>query len=473
MYKWLKLLFITAYHCVCIDSSFLFSQSACTEFLIDSIIVTGNEKTKEKIILFESGLLKGEKIPVNEFLPRIEKAEANLKRTGLFSGAHVTYLLAIDSTCKMEVKISLIENWLLFPTVLLETVDRNFNVWWNEFNHDLSRINYGLGFSHNNLTGLRDRLKGKFARGYSDKYEAAYYRSYLGKKKNIDAHIELSYIESREAAYKLEDSRLKFFSETGQNTQKRMYFNYGISFRKDRENRWAFKNTFEQYRVLDTLAKLNPDYLLDGSSRQLFTQLILNRNFNNLNHGIQANAGWNIDLTTRVLLLNTGIIHRYWNFNLYIEKANRLFKNFRHESILQSQVSFIRNKMPFNLYNGIGTGETRINGYELYQISGMDFILTRQSIYYRIFDYQRKLFKIFSDEPRIKMQISTEAVIRIGAGFVNDPYYSQLNSLANTTLGSISAGLQFGLNGILKLEMNYSVNHRYEKGLYFYTSRLF
>ncbi|NOT35837.1 MAG: BamA/TamA family outer membrane protein [Saprospiraceae bacterium] len=474
MCKWKHGLIIPAYLLISVFfCSYCSSQLPCTEFITQKIYIKGNEKAKEKIILFEAGLNQGESIPVNEFLPRIEKAEANLKRTGLFSGVNITYLLDIDSSCQIEITITLVENWLLFPTIILETVDRNFNVWWKEFNHDLNRLNYGLGVAHNNLTGIRDRLKGKLARGYSNKYEAAYYRSYLGKSMKMDALLEMSYIESRETGYTLSDSRVQFFSIPGENVQKRMYFNYGLSHRTNRENRWGFKNTFEQYKISDSLAIQSKDYLLDGSNKQQFIQLIFNRNYNNLNHFIEPTAGWYVDVTSRMFLLRAKESHQYWNVGFHIENAKKIKNRIRYQGTLQGFTSFIRKKMPFNLYTGIGTGEIRLDGYEFYLISGMDYILTRQSLYYKLFQFQRNIIKIFKDEPKIKVLISSEAVIRLGTGFVNDPYYKNLNSLANTSLASISAGLQFGINGILKLELNYSVNHRNEKGIYFHTSRLF
>jgi hypothetical protein len=36
------------------------------------------------------------------------------------------------------------ERWYTFPVPIFELSDRNFNEWWQNYNHDFRRVNYGL-----------------------------------------------------------------------------------------------------------------------------------------------------------------------------------------------------------------------------------------------------------------------------------------------------------------------------------------
>lgn len=405
----------------------------------------------------------------------MEVAEANIRRTGLFSEVNIQYVLDIGNRCNIELTIHLVENWLLFPTLVLETIDRNFNVWWNEFDRDLRRLNYGLGVSHNNLTGIRDQLKLKFAAGYTEKVEGIYRRSYLGKRNKFDAFIELRYAENREAAYRVEESKLLFFSIPNGNVQRKSAINLGLFYRKNRQLKWGLVHFFEHVKIDDTLNLVSPEYLLSEKNNQQRIQFEIIRNFNNLNHYVEPTHGWLVDINSKCMMVKSDELNVYWNLGIRVEKALKLWRKTRYQSSFNGQISFIRKKIPFNIYSetGLGRGETIINGYEYYLISGTDFVNFRQSIFYKLFDYNIDVIKLLKKEPKIKTYVSVEAVLRLGLAYVNDPYFYKANTLANQSLGSISAGLQFGLNSILKLEMNYSVNHLGEGGIFFSTSRLF
>jgi len=53
------------------------------------------------------------------------------------------------------------ERWYTFPEPQFELADRNFNVWWNEQDHDFDRTEYGVDLLCYNFTGNYDLLEVK------------------------------------------------------------------------------------------------------------------------------------------------------------------------------------------------------------------------------------------------------------------------------------------------------------------------
>ena len=49
---------------------------------------------------------------------------------------------------KINFTIDLVERWYIWPYPILEISERNFNVWWDDFQssnyQDFSRFNYGV-----------------------------------------------------------------------------------------------------------------------------------------------------------------------------------------------------------------------------------------------------------------------------------------------------------------------------------------
>jgi hypothetical protein len=94
---------------------------------------------------------------------------------------------------------------------IFELADRNFNVWWNEFDASFKRVNYGIRFSHNILTGNQDALKVAVQLGYSQRLEAQYAWPYFGKKSNWRFTTNLLLSKSRESYYITSEDKPVFY----------------------------------------------------------------------------------------------------------------------------------------------------------------------------------------------------------------------------------------------------------------------
>ena len=98
---------------------------------------------------------------------------------------------------KINFTIDLVEEWYVWPYPILEISERNFNVWWDDFQSsnykDFSRFNYGVFLNIENFRGLNELLHIKFRKGFKEHYMLRYEVPYLNKLESfgLNTHIEL------------------------------------------------------------------------------------------------------------------------------------------------------------------------------------------------------------------------------------------------------------------------------------------
>ena len=90
---------------------------------------------------------------------------------------------------KTDIIIEVVERWYIWPYPILEISERNFNVWWDEFNEsnysDFSRMNYGAFLVWENFRGKNELLKIKYRKGFKEHYLFRYEIPYFNKDKTI------------------------------------------------------------------------------------------------------------------------------------------------------------------------------------------------------------------------------------------------------------------------------------------------
>jgi outer membrane protein assembly factor BamA len=135
---------------------------------IDKIILEGNRKSRPSTILRELKLQTGDSIPAPALTEVLERNRLLLLNLGIFTEAVFSVQEGAEPG-KIILKIKVTEAWFVYPVPILALSDRNFNVWWNEFDRSLKRLNYGLDWSQLNLTGRADVLKVKAQIGFTNR----------------------------------------------------------------------------------------------------------------------------------------------------------------------------------------------------------------------------------------------------------------------------------------------------------------
>lgn len=431
------------------------------------------EKTKKWYLLREIRYEPGDTFRLNDLHKIISQIESDLRKTNLFTKINISPLL--DFTDKNFVKfiIEVHENWFIYPSLIAELADRNFNVWWNEHNRSLKRINLGLALQHINFTGVNDDLQVKYHFGYTNRFVLRYLRPAISRESKYGFGIAYYYTEFKETPVLTSHNKQIFIKDGSTPLFIKREIAASVLLKYNKFWNFEFSSGHHHNTFLKKYSSDYPDFFLESADRQIYTQFTLTAQFANLDHSLRPTRGFL--MTTS--LKQTGI-PEFDNYNFTslrqsIKTAKKISNKVYIESAVSGQWSMDRAKRPYNLYKGLGYSDTNISGYELYVIDGLDYFYLNNQFRVHLFAAQWNFFRILKNEPVLRIKTDIDISFQGNMAYVNDPFFSEQNELVNTMLYSTGIGLNFTVNDLVEFNVYYSINHLNEKGLYFHTRRAF
>jgi len=408
---------------------------------IDTITFEGNRKTRAKILLRELEFGVGDSIPSAGLAATIERNRLRLLNLGLFNEAKMN-LRNLSPDGHASIHVQLTETWVLYPIPLFELADRNFNVWWDEFNHSLRRVNYGIDLTHLNLTGYVDQLKVKVQAGFNHKYELSYKLPPLNKTQTLVLNTNASYSRSRDVAYTTRGSKLLFRRDDDVWQIRQISASARLTWRPQLLTSHTFTLEYRNNRVADTVARyINPNFFLDSAVRQRHTSFIYGINSDHRDFQPYPSKGWLVSAEARLNGLIPGDNLRIARFYGQFAKYFPIKNHSSFEMIAAGRVSLPRKKPPFFNNQALGYGSSLVRGYQYYVSDGLDFALLKNSFRIQVFDRTIHFgkympFKAFRNMPfRVMLLASSDF------GYSNDPYDTEGNPLINTLLWGYGPGI--------------------------------
>ena len=147
------------------------------KLVIHDIQITGNTITHPSVILRELLFSIGDTVLKMQLLPDIQRSQDNLLNLAIFNFVHFDVRHLTNN--HIDVLISVVERWYIWPIPILEYADRNFSTFIQ--NKDWDKINYGAWLKWNNFRGRNELLTGKLRLGYIKEYSLAFAKPNLGK----------------------------------------------------------------------------------------------------------------------------------------------------------------------------------------------------------------------------------------------------------------------------------------------------
>jgi outer membrane protein assembly factor BamA len=189
-------------------------QDSTAKLHVKNIIVKGNKKTKEYIILREMQFKRGDSVIIADVNAVLEQSRQLVYNTALFS--EVKFELVILSAFDAMVVVDVKERWYVYPIPQFKLVDRNLNEWLKTYNASLKRVNYGLKFTHDNFSGRKDKLRVFLLTGFSRDFSFSYNAPYSNKSLTEGFVVGAGYSQKKEIPYKtsFKDSLLFFSSDS-------------------------------------------------------------------------------------------------------------------------------------------------------------------------------------------------------------------------------------------------------------------
>lgn len=440
-------------------------QSQDDYVIVDSIHIVGLKKTQRNVIIKEIDFVPGDTIGLRELAKRMSSNEKRIQSIGLFTVAkiNVKNWNTDLSTCDIEIKVQ--ENWYIYPYIIFELADRNFNVWRKEQNYSFDRVNYGLALNHINLTGNKDKLKLKFQRGYTRKYEIAYDFPYLKKRWGVSANV--LYAENREIAYKSFNNKPQFYRSPD---EKKLFFQHRASIsllnKTSAKLQQSLRLEFVSART-DTIVglQLNKDFFGNSASSMRYFLLDYYFRFDNTVYPLYPVDGFRLEFNARKEGL--GFLSDTDNAWLSVsaERHTPLKKWLIFSNRLKIKVNLQDNPLPYYLNTAIGYKSDNITGYQLYVLDGRNFILFNNALRFRLVDKDIMINKYM---PKQFREMNTKLFLRLSFdyGYARDPVFGAENPYSNRGEYGYGPGLDVILYNNFTLSFEYGITRFNEKGFF-------
>jgi outer membrane protein assembly factor BamA len=238
---------------------------------IGDIKITGNDKTKFYIIEREIPFKEGDYLLRSNLQKKLLLCKQQLMNTSLFVDVDVSIEKEEKDLVFINVRVK--ERWYLFPLPYFKLVDRNFNEWWVQNKRSLQRVNYGLKFMQNNVSGRNDKLNIWLISGYTKQASFRYENPFMDKNLKHGINVGVGYSSNHEINYVLDSNKQKFLKDPGQFLVSSLFVDLGYSYRPAIKTRHNFRLSYVDYKVKDTVLKRNPNFLPADLTRVRYPEL--------------------------------------------------------------------------------------------------------------------------------------------------------------------------------------------------------
>jgi len=428
---------------------------------VDRVIIVGNKVTRRRILERELTLKPGDTIEAQLLQPTLTWDKNKIYNLRLFNTVSVRALEMGDN--HIDILVELAERWYIFPVPIFELSDRNFNEWWNNYNHDLTRINYGVRIYHNNFRGRNESLRLTAQFGFYQKFDLQYRIPNLDRTQKHGLTFNLDFNAPRNMAYKTLDHKLEYLR---QNTVIRKSFGAMVtySYRKSFFETHSISYSYRNSEVLDTVLTLNPNYYNGARTAQKFSMLSYYFVSEHRDVVMYPLKGYQFT----AYIAKTGILPNEDVNQLELNVSYAYHKPIGQRYFFSNFTSAFwstPNNQPYSAYDALGYRNMIVRGFENYVVEGPLFVLNKTTFKRKLFGHTWTINKMpiqqFNYFP-LALYIKAYADF----GYVqNYTYYQEqdLNTrLSNRILMGVGAGLDIVTvyDLVIRLEYTYTQDQR-------------
>lgn len=427
------------------------------------IVIEGNRKTRDRILLRELSLSPGARITRDSLSFYEQQNRLRLANLALFTDIEVKILPLPDSAAA-DLSIKVKERWSIWPEVSFALADRNFNVWWKEHNRDLHRANISLAVSDFNFRGNLERLKATIQLGYTQKFGIDYERPYIDRQQKHGIGFSFEAAQNQEVYVTTDSNKLRF----ARNEHRYIIRNFQAGIRYSYRPAYAARHLLElKYRsafIADTIRQLNTDYFDRNSQHLRFLELVYRFDHNGVDNWNYPLRGQKVVAYTTLRagiegmqfqgFLNTELAH-------FAEPRRRWYTSF----VFRGRISLTEDQ-PYYLRNAMGINSEYVRGYEYYVIDGYHYAIGRASFKRELINTSIRKIP-FRYLPVIPLRIYPK--VFADAGYVRNPHPGN-SFLNNRLLYSVGAGVDLITAYDFKFRLEYAVNHLGQSGFFLHMS---
>ncbi|MBN1338999.1 MAG: hypothetical protein JXA03_06740 [Bacteroidales bacterium] len=430
--------------------------------VIGKVNISGNHVTREMIIRRELLFSENDTLLADELWPLLQQSNNNLVNTSLFNFVEMDTVKNGLSPVT-DIHVSLTERWYIWPFPIFEIADRNFNAWWEK--KDLSRLNYGAFITWNNFRGRKEKLILYSRFGFDEKYYFQYQIPYINRKQTLGMGFSAGFSQNHEVSYNSENNKEVYYKGVTHYPYRNVFSYAEIFMRKNIHNTHWFKLSYNSARFSDSLLILNPDYSFANRNLNEYLAFYYQyksdyrdyRHYPLHGHYFDVEldqTGLGIISSGNSLLIKTNL-RKYW----------QLGPRFYFASGFTGEIGPFW-PQPYYYMNGLGYGRDFVRGYEYYVVDGRHWALLKNNLKFAVIPRVVKNIPFIPTEKFSKIHLALYMNLYTDFAWVADERDDVSNPMANNLLMGSGVGFDLVTYYDLVFRFEFSVNKKWEKGVY-------
>jgi outer membrane protein assembly factor BamA len=437
---------------------------------IGRIFLVGNRITRDRIILRELSLNSGDLIHSDDLPAVLDRDKKRLINTRLFNSVSIRTLeLEKD---QLDLLVDLKERWYTFPSPIFDLADRNFNEWWETYNHDFKRVNYGLRLYQFNMRGRNETLRFVAQFGFLRRFELSYRIPNLDRNQKHGVAINVNYSEAKNVAFRTVGHKLEFLENEDVT---RLTRGAGVSY-QFRNSFYETHNVSLEYRenrIADTLLYLNPNYLGgEGRTTQRFGGITYQFTSDHRDYIAYPLRGYYFQGYANKSGLGERDDLNKFEAGVTFAKFFDLKNDFYLSNNVIGYVS-TPDRLPYYNYGALGYRTQFIRGYEVYVIEGPAHVANKttfkKKLFSRNYHWGAMPLEQFRDIP-ISIYLKTYADFGYVENYRN---YEAGEPLTGKLLSGFGGGIDIIGSYDVVLRFEYSFNGEGQRGFFFHLKKEF
>lgn len=442
--------------------------------VVQSITIEGIKKTKPIIIHRELTFAVGDSLLQADLGPTLERNTNNLLNLALFTQAVVNISEWDTDKNTVDILVSVKESWYIYLLPIFDLADRNFNVWWTTYNASLSRVNLGARIDWLNFSGRNDKLKAKIQFGFTPKQEIEYRFPYFNRKQSVGMTTGFLHSINKEINYATSDNAQEFVRFGEDVIHERWEGRLGLFYRPNIFMKYDFRLAYQHLSVDNrVITDYNPQYFISGDSVQSVFILGMTFQYDDRDVKIFPERGFLASLNVEKIGLGIGgdedVLTTEIKFEWNIPQGRR----FQHRISAFGKYSITRSQPSFIYYKGLGYSTRFVSGYELYVIDGLDVVLGKYQLAYKLLERKIELGNAMPVPQFKTMPYALYVSLLLETGYAHDPYTGFRNPLADQWLVGGGPAVSLLMYNNFFFQFSYAGNQRGEWGLYIHSRTSF
>lgn len=435
---------------------------------ITGIAISGNRVTKERIILRELLVHEGDSLTASLFYERLERSRQNLVNTGLFNTVAVAPLFIDMSTVVVQVTVN--ERWYLWPALIFDLADPNFNTWWRT--KDLSRVNYGAYLYRYNFRGRNETLYVKAQFGYTQQFALRYKVPNLDKRQRWGLSIGGGYLQQAEVtAGTVGNERILLSNPQGPNRTE-WKADLEVSLRRKHDVRHFGRLGFVQAQVTDTVVNTALDYFDGTATNTRFLTLGYGIVWDRRDVRIYPRKGHYTEL--RIDRFGLGPLDKaapdittaYASVKRWWQPAERITLG------LSLRGKYTEGTPPYFVQQGLGYSDL-VRGYEYYVVDGEHYALGKANFILQLVRPTTKRMEAMPMEAFRTLYFAVYLNAFADVGRVWDARYAEQNFLAGQWMSGYGIGLDVVSSYDQVIRGEFTLNALGESGFFLHFTQPF